>query len=80
MSQIFLGPPRSQTREYIDWQWQLSGEHSIIMVFSAAWRGWEGARPTPRLEYHRPLQSTPSPAKLAREGYLGGNFIAIFGG
>ncbi len=35
MSQIFLGPSRSQTREYIDWQWPLSGVHSIIMVISA---------------------------------------------
>jgi hypothetical protein len=68
MSQIFLGPSRSQTREYIDWQWQLSGVHSITMVFSA-----QPGEPPLLLYYPStrvPSHIHPSPAKLAREGYL----------
>jgi hypothetical protein len=39
------GHSAPQTREYIDWQWSLSGVHSIMMVFSVQLDKGEGSTP-----------------------------------
>ncbi len=65
----------TQAREYINWQWSTfwrTFHHDGI--FGPAWRGW-GYTPSP---FHAiyPFNSscfgpsTPSPAKLGREGYM----------
>jgi hypothetical protein len=68
-------PVAPQTREYIDWQRQLTCVHFIVTVFSAQPGEGGGSIPSPFHSIY-PLHSSyvalsfPSPAQLARECYL----------
>jgi hypothetical protein len=54
-------------RVQIDWQWPLSGVHTIMMVNSAKLCEGGGVHAHPLLLYLPPLP--PSPGKLARDFY-----------